>query len=105
MCPEQIDALSSRWLPLILLCGAPPPHPDSDMQATLRADMSLHEFGNYIAELAKWTNRCRIQYMEWEGIDNPNWGEPYNRCKRELFDREFINWAYTLKREEYDEQE
>ena len=86
------DPLSSRWLPLILLFGAPPPHP---------GECSLNNFGQYIHRLATWTNRCRIQYMEWEGIKDPEWGESYNRCKREAFDREFINWAYTLKPEEY----
>jgi len=96
-----IDALSSRWLPLILLFGAPPPHPDSNEQAVLQGDVSLHKFGIFIHDLALWTNRCRDQYMKWEGIKEREWGETYNRCKREAFDREFLDWAYTLKREDY----
>jgi hypothetical protein len=41
--------------------------------------------------------------MEWEGIDpdNGEWAEDYNRCKRKAFDTEFIDWAYTLKPQEY----
>jgi len=97
------DALSSRWLPLILLFGAPPPHPNIDGWSEDDARVPLQVFGSYIRELAEWTNRCREQYMEWEGIDDDQleWGEPYNRCKREAFDREFLDWAYTLKPEDY----
>ena len=81
---------------MILLFGAPPPHP---------GNVSLTDFGTFIADLAQWTNNCRRQYMEWEGIhDEKNWGSTYNRCKREAFDVEFINWSYTLKPEEYDER-
>lgn len=93
------EALSSRWLPLILLFGAPPPHPHKRDEP----DVDLQTFGNYIHDLAKWTNEVRDQYMKWEGIMEHEWGNDYNRCKREAFDHEFIDWAYTLKPEEYNE--
>lgn len=96
MCPETMnsEALSSRWLPLILLFGAPPPHP---------GNLPIHNFNDYFYNLITWTNKCRVQYMEWEGIEELEWGDDYNRCKRKAFDTEFINWAYTLKPEEYNE--
>ncbi len=99
---KKDEALSSRWLPLILLFGAPPPRPGSDEQAKLKAAIPLKQFAQYISILAQWTNKCRLQYMKWEDITGDEWGMDYNRCKREAFDKDFLNWAYTLRPEEYD---
>lgn len=97
---ENTEALSSRWLPLILLHGAPPPHP-TKRDGTDPAMNDLQAFGSYIHDLAVWTSDCRLTYMEWEGLSEDEWTQPYNRCKRLPFENDFINWAYRLKPEEY----
>ena len=76
---------------VVLLHGAPPPHPDTN---------DFIEFGNYIHDLGKWTIRARGSLFEFWSIDERMYEQtPVYRKAFDLCLQKF----YTLKYEGEDD--
>lgn len=78
---------------VILLHGAPPPHPESN---------DLIVFGGYLHDLSEWTQRARESMFDLWGINEVQYEN--SSMYREAFDRLLHKWYHELTYREIDDE-